>query len=47
VIGFIVLAIVFWILVENRRFKGPPVGDEIARRQAAIREAEKAVGEAV
>jgi hypothetical protein len=27
------------------RFKGPPIGAEIARRQAEIAEAEKAVGE--
>ena len=42
---FIVLALVIWVLVENRRFKGPPIGDEIARRKAAIAAAEAAVGE--
>jgi uncharacterized membrane protein YccC len=46
VLGFIALAVVFWVLVENRRFKGPPVGEEVARRQAAIAAAERAVGEA-
>ncbi|WP_210527014.1 amino acid permease [Rubellimicrobium arenae] len=45
-LGFIVLALVIWMLVENRRFKGPPIGDEIARRQAAIAAAEAVVGEA-
>ena len=30
---------------EQRRFKGPPMGEIIAARQAAIAEAEKAVGE--
>jgi amino acid transporter len=45
VIGFLVLAAILWVAVENRRFKGPPIGDEIARRQALIAEAEKAIGE--
>lgn len=45
VAGFLVLAGVLWVAVENRRFQGPPVGDEIARRQAAIKAAEAAVGE--
>jgi hypothetical protein len=31
--------------LERRRFKGPPIGEEIARRQALIREAERAVSE--
>jgi hypothetical protein len=37
--------IVVWVLFENRRFQGPPIGDMIAKRQAAIKEAEAAVGE--
>jgi amino acid transporter len=45
VIGFLVLAALLWVLVENRRFKGPPVGAEITKRQAAIAAAERAVGE--
>ena len=44
-VGFLVLAAVFWYVFEQRRFKGPPIGEEIARRQAAIRAAETAVGE--
>ncbi|RUV39625.1 MULTISPECIES: amino acid permease [unclassified Mesorhizobium] len=44
-IGFIVLTAVLWFGFENRRFKGPPIGDQIAKRQAAIAAAELAVGE--
>jgi amino acid transporter len=44
-LGFIVLALLIWVLIENRRFKGPPIGDEIARRATAIAAAERAVGE--
>lgn len=44
-LGFIVLALIIWVLVENRRFKGPPIGDQIAARKAAIAAAEAAVGE--
>ena len=45
-LGFLVVSALVWILFERRRFAGPPVGDEIARRQASIRAAESAVGEA-
>ena len=44
-VGFFVLAAVIWYAFEQRRFKGPPIGEEIARRQAAILAAETAVGE--
>ncbi len=44
-VGFVVLSLAIWALFENRRFQGPPIGDQIAKRQAAIRAAEKAVGE--
>jgi amino acid transporter len=44
-IGFLILTAVLWLGFENRRFRGPPIGDEIARRQAAIKAAEQAVGE--
>ena len=47
VLGFIALARVLWLAVENRRFEGPPVGDAIAKRAAAIKAAERAVGEGV
>src|SRR5215831_3328584 len=45
VIAFLVITGLVWLLFENRRFQGPPIGEMIARRQAQIREAEKAVGE--
>lgn len=45
VVGFLVLALLVWVLVENRRFEGPPTGDRIAARKAAIAAAEAAVGE--
>ncbi len=44
-IGFLVLAAIVWFAFENRRFQGPPIGDVIAKRKAAIAAAEKAVGE--
>jgi amino acid transporter len=44
-VGFILLALVIWFVFENRRFQGPPIGDEIAKRAVAIAAAEKAVGE--
>lgn len=46
-VGFVILALVLWFLFENKRFQGPPIGEEaIARRKAAIAAAEAAVGEA-
>lgn len=45
VLGFLALALVVWVLVESRRFKGPPVGDEVKKRAAAIAAAERAVGQ--
>ena len=46
VIGFLVLAAALWFGVENKRFKGPPMGEEIKRRQAEIAKKEAAFGEA-
>jgi amino acid transporter len=46
VAGFIALALILWVAVENRRFEGPPTGEKIAARKAVIAAAEKAVGEA-
>ena len=43
-IGFIVLALIVWVAFERRRFQGPPMGDVIAAREAAIQAAEVAVG---
>lgn len=45
VLGFIALALILWFAVENRRFEGPPTGERIAARKAAIAAAEAAVGE--
>ena len=45
VLGFIALALVLWVTVESRRFEGPPTGDRIAARKAAIAAAEAAVGQ--
>jgi amino acid transporter len=45
VLGFIALALAFWFAVENRRFEGPPTGERIAARKAAIAAAEAKVGE--
>ncbi len=44
-VGFVLVSIVIWFAFENRRFQGPPIGDMVAKRQAAIRAAEAAVGE--
>jgi uncharacterized membrane protein len=46
-IGFLVLTAIIWVAFEQRRFQGPPIGDMIAKRQAAIKEAEAAVGEKI
>ncbi len=43
---FVGLTGVAWLTVERHRFKGPPVGEEIALRRQEIRDAERAVGEA-
>jgi amino acid transporter len=42
---FLVITAIVWFLFENKRFQGPPMGEMIKKRQAAILEAEKAVGE--
>ncbi len=45
VLGFIAVALILWVAVENRRFEGPPTGERIAARKAVIAAAEAAVGE--
>jgi amino acid transporter len=45
-VGFFILTAIVWFAFEQRRFKGPPIGEMIAKRQAEIAAAEKAVGEA-
>jgi amino acid transporter len=42
---FLAVTLAVWFGVEQRRFQGPPIGDMIAKRQAEILAAEKAVGE--
>jgi hypothetical protein len=44
-VGFFILTAIVWFAFEKRRFQGPPIGEMIAKRQAMIREAEKAIGE--
>ncbi len=44
-VGFLIVTAIVWFVFEQRRFKGPPIGEEVARRQAEIAAAEKAVGE--
>jgi len=44
-IGLLVLLLVLWFGIEARRFKGPPIGADIAKRASEIAQAEKAVGE--
>ena len=44
-VGFLVVTGIVWFGFESRRFKGPPIGAEVAKRQAEIAAAEAAVGE--
>jgi len=41
----VVLLLALWFASERRRFAGPPIGAEIARRQAQLLAEEQAVGE--
>lgn len=42
-VGYALFLAVLWFAVENKRFKGPPMGAEIAKRQAAIAATEAAI----
>ena len=44
-VGLLILLLVIWFGFERKRFQGPPIGDVVAKRQAAILAAERAVGE--
>ncbi|MBX5157728.1 MULTISPECIES: amino acid permease [unclassified Rhizobium] len=44
-VGFLLVTAIVWFGFESRRFKGPPIGAEVAKRQAEIAAAEAAVGE--
>lgn len=41
--GFMLFLAVLWFGLENKRFKGPPMGEEIRKRQATISAQEKAL----
>lgn len=41
------LTAIVWFGLENKRFKGPPIGADIEARQKAIEEAEKAINKAL
>jgi amino acid transporter len=43
VIGIVILLILGWFLIERKRFAGPPLGEQIAIRQANIKTAEMAL----
>ena len=42
-VGFMVFLAAIWFGIENRRFQGPPMGDQIAKRQSTIAAQEKAL----
>lgn len=42
-VGFAIFLAALWLLSENNRFKGPPMGAEIAKRQAEIAAKEAAL----
>jgi hypothetical protein len=42
----LVIMAVVWFGLARTRFPGPPIGDLIAKRQAELAAAERAVGEA-
>ncbi len=39
-IWFVVITAIVWVLIENKRFKGPPIGKDIQKRMSAIKQAE-------
>ena len=43
--AFVIFLAILWFGVENRRFKGPPMGEQVKQRAAIIAAAEAAVGE--
>ena len=45
-VGLVVLLLVLWFALERNRFQGPPIGDQIVKRQAAIAAQEKALAAA-
>jgi len=47
VLGIFALTGAVWVLIERRRFKGPPIGGEIARRQGEIAAAETRLNDGI
>jgi len=45
IVGMLIAMAIIWIAFEAKRFRGPPIGEMIAKRQAEIAAAEKAIGE--
>jgi hypothetical protein len=43
VVGMLVLLVLGWFLMERKRFPGPPIGAEVAKRQALILQEEMAI----
>jgi amino acid transporter len=44
--AFLLLTAIVWFAFERRRFQGPPIGDQVAKRQAEILAAEQALNAA-
>jgi len=44
-LGFIIVSLILWFAFEDKRFRGPPIGDEIKHRQAEIAATEAKFGE--
>ena len=45
-VGFYAILLIVWFAYEGKRFQGPPMGDQIAKRQAAIAAQEQALANA-
>ena len=42
-VGFYAILLIVWFAYEGKRFQGPPMGDQIAKRQATIAAQERAL----
>jgi amino acid transporter len=42
-VGMLIAMVAIWLAFESRRFKGPPIGDMVAKRTSEIAAAEQAV----
>ena len=43
-VGIFVSLLLLWVLIERHRFKGPPTGNEIAKRRVEIAKIEAQAG---